>query len=81
MNATMIPMVKVGDSGDAVRVLQRLLVFQSISVPRLMLTVDGVFGRDTYNAVLTFQKQRGLTQDGIVGQMTWQELSALPGDM
>ena len=30
-------------------------------------TVDGVFGRDTYNAVVWFQKKNGLTADGAVG--------------
>ncbi len=33
-------------------------------------TVDGVFGRDTYNAVVWFQKKNGLTADGAVGSST-----------
>ena len=33
-------------------------------------TVDGVFGRDTYNAVVWFQKKNGLTADGAVGPST-----------
>ena len=32
--------------------------------------VDGVFGRDTYNAVVWFQKKNGLTADGVVGSAT-----------
>ena len=33
-------------------------------------TVDGVFGRDTYNAVVWFQKKNGLNADGAVGPST-----------
>ena len=33
-------------------------------------TVDGAFGRDTYNAVVWFQKKNGLTADGAVGPST-----------
>lgn len=29
--------------------------------------VDGVFGQDTYNAVVRFQKKNGLAADGVVG--------------
>ena len=32
--------------------------------------VDGVFGRETYNAVVWFQKKNGLTADGAVGPST-----------
>ena len=33
-------------------------------------SVDGVFGQDTYNAVVRFQKKNGLTADGVVGTQT-----------
>ena len=33
-------------------------------------TVDGVFGRDTYNAVVWFQKKNSLNADGAVGPST-----------
>ncbi|KAF3890281.1 MULTISPECIES: peptidoglycan-binding domain-containing protein [Nostocales] len=77
---TTLPTLKNGNSGIAVSILQRLLMFQSISVPRLSLKVDGIFGRSTEAAVKDFQKSRGLSVDGVVGLKTWQELSALPGD-
>ncbi|GAB1544430.1 hypothetical protein NUACC21_71060 [Scytonema sp. NUACC21] len=77
---TTLPTLNNGSSGVAVKVLQRLLMFQSISVPRLFLKIDGIFGAATDAAVKDFQKSRGLSVDGIVGLKTWQELSALPGD-
>jgi peptidoglycan hydrolase-like protein with peptidoglycan-binding domain len=38
-------------------------------------TADGVMGSKTKNAILEFQKARGLTPDGVVGRKTWEELS------
>ena len=32
--------------------------------------VDGIFGRGTYNSVVRFQRQNGLTADGQVGRLT-----------
>ena len=32
--------------------------------------MDGVFGQDTYNAVVRFQRKNGLTADGVVGSAT-----------
>ncbi len=37
--------------------------------------IDGVFGNNTYNAVLHFQRNFGLVPDGIVGEKTWKMLS------
>lgn len=36
--------------------------------------LDGIFGTNTRNAVLTFQSQNGLSADGILGPLTWSRL-------
>ncbi|MBL7771844.1 MAG: peptidoglycan-binding protein [Chitinophagaceae bacterium] len=38
---------------------------------QVVLTVDGVFGRQTEDAVFRYQKERNITIDGIVGYATW----------
>ncbi|MDR1094028.1 MAG: peptidoglycan-binding protein, partial [Clostridiales bacterium] len=38
---------------------------------------DGYFGRDTANAVKTFQRIFGLAQDGVVGKATWYKISQI----
>jgi peptidoglycan hydrolase-like protein with peptidoglycan-binding domain len=38
------------------------------------LTVDGIFGTKTKNAVISFQTAQGLTADGICGAKTWAAL-------
>lgn len=53
-----------GNTGDNVRILQT----------KLSLTIDGVFGRLTEQAVEHFQKLHGLHADGIVGPQTWKVL-------
>ena len=61
-----------GDRGVDVRTLQYYLAFLGFFNPNLpQIGVDGIFGKETYDAVLTFQKLYGLTVDGIVGRSTW----------
>ena len=36
--------------------------------------MDGIFGNDTKNTVIKYQKSKGLSADGIVGQNTWRKL-------
>jgi peptidoglycan hydrolase-like protein with peptidoglycan-binding domain len=64
-----LPNLRFGDSGDAVRVLQRLLLNN-----RYAVKLDGTFGAMTETAVKAFQNQRNLSPDGVVGSRTWREL-------
>jgi len=41
---------------------------------KLGISADGIFGTQTYNAVVSFQKSKGLVADGIVGAKTWKAL-------
>jgi peptidoglycan hydrolase-like protein with peptidoglycan-binding domain len=40
--------------------------------------IDGVFGAGTKQAVISFQKYKGLDADGIVGPKTWEALTSSP---
>lgn len=62
--------LKKGSSGDAVRVLQGLLVCNGYSAAY----VDGEYGDGTYKAVKAFQKSKKLFADGIAGKATFKAL-------
>ena len=38
--------------------------------------LDGIFGNNTRNAVISYQRSKGLTADGIIGCNTWRALQA-----
>jgi peptidoglycan hydrolase-like protein with peptidoglycan-binding domain len=38
------------------------------------LKTDGAFGQKTEGAVKTFQRDKGLVADGVVGPKTWERL-------
>ncbi len=64
-----LPVLQVDASGEAVRLLQKLLILAGNKI-----SFDAHFGADTKNAVINFQKKNSLTTDGIVGQNTWHPL-------
>ncbi|OKH40545.1 hypothetical protein NIES2119_02735 [[Phormidium ambiguum] IAM M-71] len=64
-----MPILKVGNSGEAVRFLQQVLIALGYSIP-----FDAVFGNKTKKAVEKFQQASGLGVDGIVGPKTWRAL-------
>jgi len=63
------PVVKKGDNSLNTKAIQYFLSYRGYSV-----TIDGIFGTGTENAVKSFQSANGLTVDGIVGQATWTKL-------
>ena len=64
------PTLRKGAKGNITKLLQERLVNLGYSTNG----VDGIFGSGTYSAVREFQKTRGLSVDGIVGQNTWRKL-------
>ncbi len=63
------PLVRIGDTGPEVSVLQHRLIVAGHRV-----AADGDFGPGTDAAVTQFQASRGLQADGIVGPSTWAAL-------
>ena len=59
-----------GSTGDAVKVLQGLLVCNGYTAAY----VDGNYGDATYNAVKAYQKSKKLLADGIAGKATFSAL-------
>ncbi len=55
---------------EPIRTLQYLLRHQGHAA----VAVDGIFGPVTADAVRAFQRSKGLTADGIVGNQTWPAL-------
>lgn len=64
-----------GDRGEYVRLAQYFLrVISGYYDSVRPIAADGIFGPDTKNAVLDFQKRFGLSADGIIGPATWAKL-------
>ena len=57
--------LKVGSRGDHVIWLQKALVNRGHKID-----TDGIFGEKTKQAVIAYQKSRGLTADGLAGKGT-----------
>jgi hypothetical protein len=68
------PTLRKGDSGTYVTLLQTMLIQRGYNVGSW--GADGAFGAATEAAVKSFQKDHGLTADGIVGEKTWAALES-----
>lgn len=66
-------LLKKGMYGELVKRLQEVLKAYGFNCG----DIDGIFGDKTYNAVVAFQKSRGLAIDGVVGYNTWKALLGL----
>ena len=67
--------VSEGQRGDKVIVLQFMLAVLAEFYDNLpFISVDGVFGPDTKQAVLAFQQMTGLPQNGSADAKTWDEI-------
>jgi peptidoglycan hydrolase-like protein with peptidoglycan-binding domain len=63
--------IKLGDSGDDVKRLQRVFAQTKVLGPD---SVTGVFGPQAEQAVKDFQQSNGLVVDGVVGPITWSHI-------
>ena len=68
------PTLRKGNTGAYVRIMQEALKDRGYDLG--ICGVDGDFGTATEKAVKEFQRDAGLTQDGICGAKTWTALQA-----
>ena len=66
-------LLKKGSKGDLVNYLQYKLLSRMYNPG----TIDGIFGNNTLNALKQFQKDNGLSVDGIAGPNTWAKLKPI----
>jgi hypothetical protein len=69
------PTVRKGAKGDTATYLQKALMRHKYALPKY--GADGAFGTETETVVKKFQRDYGLTADGIVGPLTWTVLETL----
>ncbi len=67
--------IEPGDRGIKVEHLQYMLSVLAAYIPEIPnLTIDGIYGQATRNAVIAAQRRFGLPQTGIVNFETWDEI-------
>lgn len=72
----------VGSEGDAVFVLQTYLNRVAQAYPVIpTVTADGIFGQATEQAVIAFQREFGLSPNGVVGPVTWDRIASAYEDL
>ncbi|HYF93515.1 MAG TPA: spore cortex-lytic enzyme [Symbiobacteriaceae bacterium] len=64
------PTLRWGSTGASVRLAQRKLRAWGYYTG----SIDGIYGRRMYGAIITFQRRNGLRADGVVGPATWAAL-------
>jgi peptidoglycan hydrolase-like protein with peptidoglycan-binding domain len=74
--------LRIGTTGESVLALQEYLNYISDTyrdIPKI--TVDGVYGEGTENAVRAFQRQFGLAESGIVSSRLWDYITSVYRDL
>ena len=67
-----LPYLRRGDTGEAVRAAQLLLIGRGFRCGPW--GADGDFGAATYGALYQFQRAKGITIDGVIGPESWGRL-------
>lgn len=71
-----------GQSNEYVTALQTYLALIAETYPEIpKISVDGVFGTATREAVTAYQRRFGLSPDGVVGLRTWESIGSLYSDL
>ncbi|WP_407270990.1 peptidoglycan-binding protein [Radiobacillus sp. PE A8.2] len=65
----------IGDEGQFVKEVQQDLIRTGFSLP--IYGADGIYGSETQRSVMRFQRQHGLTVDGLVGPKTLDKLKEI----
>lgn len=65
--------LKLNSRGTSVSLLQQRLLQLDFNIS----SIDGVFGEETRQAVIAFQKKYGLSQTGIVDTATWNKVNTV----
>lgn len=77
MNGNNAEITETQRTGQAIRSLQYMLNQLAIHNPALIrLAVDGVFGENTLEAVMVFQRENGIPVTGVVDLATWDSIQA-----
>ena len=63
--------VRIGARGNITKIIQKALIKKGYSIYG---GIDGIFGNDTDRRVRDFQRNNGLSADGIVGKQTIEKL-------
>ncbi|MCA9181475.1 MAG: peptidoglycan-binding protein [Planctomycetales bacterium] len=74
------PVMRQGEKGEPVAIVQRALLDLGYLMPITTKKTgcpDGIYGVETANVVLQFQRKHGLGADGITGTQTLEKLDAL----
>ena len=74
-SVTVLALSKMGSRGSEVTKIQTILKEKGFYTGK----IDGIYGTMTRNAVIKFQKSRGLTADGIAGKNTLAALGITSG--
>ena len=61
------PTLRIGARGNITKLMQQ----------KIGVAADGIFGNGTKQAVINYQRSKGLVADGIVGRNTWRKLLGL----
>lgn len=78
LNSNVNNVLREGDEGEQVEVLQKMLMSIVHVYPDIpVVTLDGKYNSETRNAVESFQKLNGIQNTGVVDKITWDRLNLI----